>query len=172
RAHLRRVQGNGEQRDHARPAPGREAHLPGDQHPAVRHAEGGEALHPQGVREGEEAPADALRREAGGGDGGAGEAALAVHLQRGVPGRALGRARRTMPQLPLMPFVAAALLLASLLPVRLAPRSLGWVAFGLWLLGGVVLLSLGTARLVQAARSEATPAVGVAGGGGAVARRA
>jgi hypothetical protein len=67
-----------------------------------------------------------------------------------------------MPQLPLMPFVAAALLLASLLPVRLAPRSLGWVAFGLWLLGGVVLLSLGTARLVQAARSEATPAVVVA----------
>jgi len=45
-----------------------------------------------------------------------------------------------VPQVPLMPFVAGALLLASLLPVRLAPRSLGWLAFGLWLLGGVVLL--------------------------------
>ena len=64
-----------------------------------------------------------------------------------------------MPQVPIMPLVAGALLLASLLPVRLAPRSLGWLAFGLWLLGGVVLLSLGTARLVQAARGEATPAV-------------
>ncbi len=64
-----------------------------------------------------------------------------------------------MPQLPLMPFVAGALLLASLLPLRLAPRSLGWLAFGLWLLGGVVLLSFGTARLLQAARGEATPVV-------------
>ena len=64
-----------------------------------------------------------------------------------------------MPQLPIMPFVAGALLLASLLPVRLAPRSLGWLAFGLWLLGGVVLLSFGTARLLQAAHSAATPAV-------------
>jgi NCAIR mutase (PurE)-related protein len=53
-----------------------------------------------------------------------------------------------------MPFIAV-LLLA--LPVRLAPRSLGWLAFGLWLLGGVVLLSLGTARLLQAARGEAAP---------------
>lgn len=64
-----------------------------------------------------------------------------------------------MPQVPIMPFVAGALLLASLLPVRLAPRSLGWLAFGLWLLGGVVLLSLGAARLLQAARGEATPPV-------------
>jgi hypothetical protein len=64
-----------------------------------------------------------------------------------------------MPQVPIMPFVAAALLLASVLPVRLAPRSLGWLAFGLWLLGGVVLLSLGTARLAQAARGETTPAI-------------
>jgi len=62
-----------------------------------------------------------------------------------------------MPALPIMPFIAV-LLLA--LPVRLAPRSLGWLAFGLWLLGGVVLLSLGTARLLQAAGSE--PAVLVA----------
>ena len=38
----------------------REAHLPGHQHPPVRHAQGGEALHPEGVREGEEAAADAL----------------------------------------------------------------------------------------------------------------
>jgi hypothetical protein len=64
-----------------------------------------------------------------------------------------------MPQIPIMPFVAAALLVASLLPVRLAPRSLGWLAFGLWLLGAVVLLSLGTARLAQAARGEATPVI-------------
>ena len=56
-----------------------------------------------------------------------------------------------------MPFVAGALLLASLLPVRLAPRSLGWLAFSLWVLGGVVLLSFGTARLLQAARGGATP---------------
>jgi hypothetical protein len=55
-----------------------------------------------------------------------------------------------------MPFVAV-LLLA--LPVRLGPRSLGWLAFGLWLLGGVVLLSLGAARLAQAARGETTPAI-------------
>ncbi|MGZ6070358.1 MAG: hypothetical protein ACXWK8_04025, partial [Myxococcaceae bacterium] len=61
-----------------------------------------------------------------------------------------------MPALPIMPFVVV-LLLA--LPVRLAPRSLGWLAFGLWLLGGVVLLSLGTARLLQASRGEATPTV-------------
>jgi hypothetical protein len=67
-----------------------------------------------------------------------------------------------MPQVPIMPFVAGALLLASLLPVRLAPRSLGWLAFGLWLMGGVVLLSLGAARLAQAARGGATPAVVVA----------
>ncbi len=64
-----------------------------------------------------------------------------------------------MPQVPIMPFVAGALLLASLMPVRLAPRSLGWLAFGLWLLGGVVLLSLGTSRLVQAAHGATTPAV-------------
>ena len=64
-----------------------------------------------------------------------------------------------MPQVPIMPFVAGALLLASLLPVRLAPRSLGWLAFGLWLLGGVVLLSFGAARLAQAARAGATPVV-------------
>ena len=64
-----------------------------------------------------------------------------------------------MPQVPMMPFIAGALLLASLLPVRLAPRSLGWLAFGLWLLGGVVLLSLGGARLAQAARGEASPIV-------------
>ncbi len=55
-----------------------------------------------------------------------------------------------------MPFIAI-LLLA--LPVRLAPRSLGWLAFGLWLLGGVVLLSLGAARLAQAARGETAPVV-------------
>jgi hypothetical protein len=64
-----------------------------------------------------------------------------------------------MPQVPITPFVAGALLLASLLPVRLAPRSLGWLPFGLWLLGGVVLLSLGAARLAQAARGETTPVV-------------
>ena len=64
-----------------------------------------------------------------------------------------------MRQVPIMPFVAGALLLASLLPVRLAPRSLGWLAFGLWLLGGVVLLSFGAARLAQAARGGATPVV-------------
>ena len=63
-----------------------------------------------------------------------------------------------MPALPIMPFIAV-LLLA--LPIRLAPRSLGWLAFGLWLLGGVVLLSLGTARLLQAARAEATTSVAV-----------
>jgi len=59
-----------------------------------------------------------------------------------------------VPALPLMPFIAV-LLLA--LPVKLAPRSLGWLAFGLWLLGGVVLLSLGTARLLQAARGDVAP---------------
>src|SRR6516225_1601708 len=64
-----------------------------------------------------------------------------------------------MPQVPIMPFVAGALLLASVLPVRLAPRSLGWLAFSLWLLGGAVLLSFGTARLLQAARGGATPTV-------------
>lgn len=64
-----------------------------------------------------------------------------------------------MPQLPLMPFVAGGLLLASLLPLRLRPRSLGWLAFALWLLGGVLLLSFGTARLLQAARGGAAPAV-------------
>ena len=61
-----------------------------------------------------------------------------------------------MPALPIMPFLVVVLLA---LPVRLAPRSLGWLAFGLWMLGGVVLLSLGTARLLQAARGEATPAL-------------
>jgi hypothetical protein len=61
-----------------------------------------------------------------------------------------------VPALPIMPFIAA-LLLA--LPVKLAPRSLGWLAFGLWLLGGVVLLALGTARLLLAARGEAAPAL-------------
>jgi hypothetical protein len=60
-----------------------------------------------------------------------------------------------MRPLPIMPFIAV-LLLA--LPVKLAPRSLGWLAFTLWLLGGVVLLSLGTGRLLQAAGSEATVA--------------
>ena len=64
-----------------------------------------------------------------------------------------------MPQVPIMPLVVGALLIASLLPVRLAPRSLGWLAFGLWVLGGVVLLSFGTARLLQAARGDATPTV-------------
>jgi len=64
-----------------------------------------------------------------------------------------------MPQVPIMPFVAGALLVVSLLPVRVTPRSLGWLAFALWLLGGVVLLSFGTARLLQAARGDATPAV-------------
>jgi len=59
-----------------------------------------------------------------------------------------------LPALPIMPFIAV-LLLA--LPVRLAPRSLGWLAFGLWLLGGAVLLSLGTGRLLQAARGPAAP---------------
>ena len=58
-----------------------------------------------------------------------------------------------------MPFVAGALLIASVLPLRFAPRSLGWLAFALWLLGGVVLLSFGTARLLQAARGGATPTV-------------
>jgi hypothetical protein len=67
-----------------------------------------------------------------------------------------------MPQLPIMPFVAGALLVASVLPIRLAPRSLGWLAFGLWLLGGVMLLSLGTARLLRAGRGEATAAAVVA----------
>ncbi len=61
-----------------------------------------------------------------------------------------------MPALPIMPFVVVLLLT---LPVRLAPRSLGWLAFGLWLFGGVVLLSLGAARLLQASRGEATPTV-------------
>lgn len=61
-----------------------------------------------------------------------------------------------MPALPIMPFVVLVLLA---LPVRLAPRALGWLAFGLWMLGGVVLLSLGTARLLQAARGGATPGV-------------
>ena len=37
--------------------------------------------------------ADALRGEAGGGDGGAGQAAVALHLQRRVPRRALARPR-------------------------------------------------------------------------------
>ena len=66
-----------------------------------------------------------------------------------------------MPALPIMPFIAVALLA---LPVKLAPRSLGWLAFGLWLLGGAVLLSLGTARLLHAERDGATPAliVGIA----------
>jgi len=64
-----------------------------------------------------------------------------------------------MPQLPMMPFVAGALLLASLLPVRLTPRSLGWLGFGLWLLGGVVLLSLGAARMLQAARGDVAGAL-------------
>jgi hypothetical protein len=64
-----------------------------------------------------------------------------------------------MPQVPIMPFVAGALLVASLSPVRLAPRALGWLAFVLWLLGGIVLLSFGTARLFQAARGGATPTV-------------
>ncbi len=59
-----------------------------------------------------------------------------------------------MPAVPIMPFIVLVLLA---LPVKLAPRSLGWLAFGLWMLGGVVLLSLGTARLLQAARGEATP---------------
>lgn len=69
-----------------------------------------------------------------------------------------------MRALPIMPFIAV-LLLA--LPVKLAPRCLGWLAFTLWLLGGVVLLSLGTGRLLQAAEGEATAAtvamVGAAG---------
>ena len=61
-----------------------------------------------------------------------------------------------MPALPLMPFVVVVLLA---LPVKLAPRALGWLAFGLWMLGGVVLLSLGTGRLLQASRGESTPGV-------------
>ncbi|HZX41964.1 MAG TPA: hypothetical protein VFE93_09015 [Myxococcaceae bacterium] len=61
-----------------------------------------------------------------------------------------------MPALPLMPFVVVVLLA---LPVKLAPRSLGWLAFGLWMLGGVVLLSLGAARLIQAARGESSAAI-------------
>jgi len=61
-----------------------------------------------------------------------------------------------VPALPIMPFIAVALLA---LPVKLAPRSLGWLAFGLWLLGGAVLLSLGTARLLHAERDGATPAL-------------
>ncbi len=46
-----------------------------------------------------------------------------------------------------MPFIALVLLA---LPVRLSPRRLAWLAFALWLLGGVVLCSLGTSRLLQA----------------------
>ena len=64
-----------------------------------------------------------------------------------------------MPALLLMPFIAV-LLLA--LPVKLPPRSLGWLAFGLWLLGGAVLLSLGSARLFPVARG--TPGAVVAAG--------
>ncbi len=46
-----------------------------------------------------------------------------------------------------MPFIALVLLA---LPVRLSPRRLAWLAFALWLLGGVVLCSRGTSRLLQA----------------------
>ncbi|HVP62791.1 MAG TPA: hypothetical protein VMT11_19700 [Myxococcaceae bacterium] len=59
-----------------------------------------------------------------------------------------------MPALPIMPFIVVVLLA---LPFKLAPRSLGWLAFGLWMLGAVVLLSLGTARLLHAARGETSP---------------
>jgi len=48
-----------------------------------------------------------------------------------------------------MPFIAVVLLA---LPVRLSPRRLAWLAFALWLLGGVVLCSLGTGRLLQAGK--------------------
>jgi hypothetical protein len=82
----------------------------------------------------------------------AGEAST-PSLEGLVPGGPLNEMRT----LPIMPFVAGALLIASVLPIRLTPRSLGRLAFGLWLLGGVVLLSLGTARLLQGARGEATP---------------
>ncbi len=55
-----------------------------------------------------------------------------------------------------MPFVALVLLL---LPVRLSPRRLAWLAFALWLLGGAVLCSLGVSRLFQAGREAAVPSV-------------
>ena len=53
-----------------------------------------------------------------------------------------------------MPFIALVLLA---LPVRLSPRRLAWLAFALWLLGGVVLCSLGTSRLLQAEKEGVAP---------------
>jgi hypothetical protein len=55
---------------------------------------------------------------------------------------------------PIMPFVALVLLA---LPVRLSPRRLAWLAFALWLLGGVMLCSLGTSRLLQAEKEGVAP---------------
>ncbi len=64
----------------------------------VGHPQGREALQPEGVREGEEAAADALLGEAGRGDGGPGQAARALHLQRRVPRGAVAlRSARTLP---------------------------------------------------------------------------
>jgi len=65
-----------------------------------------------------------------------------------------------------MPFIAIVLLA---LPVRLSPRRLAWLAFGLWLLGGVVLCSLGTSRLLQAGRAGMQLALVALGAGIAVA---
>ncbi len=59
-----------------------------------------------------------------------------------------------MRTLPMMPFIALVLLA---LPVRLSPRRLAWLAFGLWALGGVVLCSLGTSRLLLAGRDTVAP---------------
>ena len=68
-----------------------------------------------------------------------------------------------MRTLPIMPFVALVLLA---LPVRLSPRHLAWLAFALWLLGGVVLCAFGARRLLQASQ-EAAP-FGLVGLGAAV----
>ncbi len=59
-----------------------------------------------------------------------------------------------MRTLPIMPFVALVLLA---LPVRLSPRHLAWLAFALWLLGGVVLCVFGTRRLLQAGQAATPP---------------
>jgi hypothetical protein len=55
---------------------------------------------------------------------------------------------------PIMPFIALVLLA---LPVRLSPRRLAWLAFALWILGGAVLCSLGTSRLLQAEKEGVAP---------------
>ncbi|MBK8233172.1 MAG: hypothetical protein IPK72_21965 [Candidatus Eisenbacteria bacterium] len=63
-----------------------------------------------------------------------------------------------MNNLPVLPFVFLALLL---LPVRVAPRRLRWLAFGLWALGGALLTWRGVGRLA-AAQSTVSPAVLIA----------